>query len=104
MENKVRESNDQASELRKLLDEVEGDSEQEVRAGGTTPALDTEPEVDILNLPPRKEVHNRYNKRTKLKISSASKRLLLVMIILLLLFGTTFYLWGEELLDTITSM
>ncbi|QKY71617.1 hypothetical protein Len3610_06020 [Lentibacillus sp. CBA3610] len=108
MENKTRESNDQASELRQLLDEVENSNEQELQEEDgpqkSETETDTETNVDILNLPPRKEVHSKYNKRTKLKISRASKRLISVIIILLLLFGTMFYLWGEELLEIIGNM
>lgn len=108
MENKTRESKDQASELRKILDEVENSSNQKTNAesGQKEPnkEIPDEPNIDILNLPPRKDVHSKRKKRTKLKVGSASKRLISVFIILILLFGTAFYLWGEEFLEMIGNM
>lgn len=116
MENKKRESDDQASELRKLLDEVENTQEetnpeetthQRIEAEADT---DTEKEsnrelnIDILNLPPRKEIHGSTKSHTRLKMSNPSKRLITVAVLLVVLFVAMFYFWGEELLDVIENM
>jgi predicted DNA binding CopG/RHH family protein len=38
--------------------------------------------IDVLNLPPRKEVHNKKNKRIKVKISSPLIRFIFVILLL----------------------
>ncbi|RYG73630.1 hypothetical protein EU245_05895 [Lentibacillus lipolyticus] len=106
-ETREQEQNDQAKELRDLIDEVEGtngkhehqQAEEASGSGGTR-----QQKVDILDLPPRRDVHTGNNKGIKLKISRASLRLLSVIIVLLVLFGTAFYFWEEELLELIRHM
>ncbi|GGK06502.1 hypothetical protein GCM10007063_31330 [Lentibacillus kapialis] len=97
-------NNDHGAELQKILDEVEnaGQVETEEKKPVIEPKTGTKRDVDILNLPPRKEVHGNHNKRTKLKISGASLRLIFVILILIL--GVSFYLWGGELIDVINRM
>lgn len=53
--------------------------------------------VDVLNLPPRKEVHGQ-KQRAKIKISSSLIRLVLVIMILVVILGGGYYIWGEELI------
>ncbi|TFJ93790.1 hypothetical protein [Lentibacillus salicampi] len=97
---------DQGAELRKLLEEVEDGSEQKVQEQTHTQELDkkTQREVDILDLPPRKEVHSHHHNRTKLKIGRASIRLISVIIILIVVLLVVFNLWGEELIDAFNQM
>lgn len=99
-------NDDHGAELRKLLDEVEKGSEQktEEKKPVIEPETKIERDIDILNLPPRKEVHGSRNKPAKLKISGASVRLISVVIILILILSVSFYLWGEELIEVINRM
>lgn len=96
---------DQEMELRKLLDEVQ-QSETDIPSPENNENKEVPEEkrdVDILDLPPRKEVHSHNKKRTRFKISSALVRLFTVIIILVLLLAGTFYLWGEGLRNIITN-
>ncbi|MFD1360584.1 hypothetical protein [Lentibacillus salinarum] len=106
MENRKTESNDQADELRNLLAEVDSGVEQDRQEEQKQQEADniTGRDVDILNLPPRREVHNQHHQRMTLKLSRATMRMLSVIVILLLLSGTAFYLWGNELWELIVTM
>ena len=66
---------DQANELRNLFREIEESIPDHY------PVREKE-EIDVLNLPPRKEVHSQ-NKRFKFKVSKASIRLTLLILIFL---------------------
>lgn len=105
MEKQTNERDDQAATLKKLVDEVEE---------GAAPAAERAPDeqmenkqagkmesrqVDILNLPPRKEVHSSGNKRTHVKISRPFIRLLIVIIVIIGILAGLYYVWGEELLN-----
>lgn len=97
---KLTEHGDQADELRKLLIEVQQNDDLPTEQKSTTTEQANHREIDILNLPPRKEVHSG-KKRTKLKISKPFKRLLVVMILLILLLAGAIYIWGAEWLEII---
>ncbi|WP_099158390.1 hypothetical protein [Virgibacillus ndiopensis] len=106
MSNKTKELEDQASELRKLVNEVQQEElvestetndfteENEIKTEETR-------EVDILNLPPRKEVHSKNNTRAHVKMSKPFMRLVLVIVIILAVLFGLYYVWGEELLNVI---
>ncbi|HLS08605.1 hypothetical protein [Lentibacillus sp.] len=104
--NETGNRDNQGEELQKLLDEVDGGREQNDQEEKQRNESDkeTEREVDILNLPPRKDVHGNRNKRTKFKISHASGRFIAVIFVLILILGISFYLWGDELIDTINQI
>ncbi|SDQ53756.1 hypothetical protein SAMN05216232_2027 [Virgibacillus subterraneus] len=108
MSKETKEYTDQANELRKLFNEVQEESEQSVPVDdGEDEGSETEQEerdVDILNLPPRKEVHSTNNKRTRVKLSGASLRLVIVVVIFLAFLGGAYYLWGQELMEVITNI
>lgn len=75
---------DQAAELRKLIGEVE--SNQKISNEETNIKVspeEKEQEVDILNLPPRKEVHSGIKTPLKLKVSKSVVRLLFIVVIVL---------------------
>ncbi|ALX47978.1 hypothetical protein [Lentibacillus amyloliquefaciens] len=63
MENKTREQDDQASELRKLIDEVESTQDEanqeekrpQIQHSDAGTDVKTERNIDILNLPPVKK-------------------------------------------------
>lgn len=94
MENKSNEN----IELQKMLHEVE-------QGGGKPPRIgkipderqDLNRQIDILNLPPRNEVH-KQKKRTKISVSAALARFLFVILIFLVLIIGSYYLWGDELI------
>lgn len=100
VENKFNEHEDQAAELRKLLDEVERGKNE---PGAETIILpdenpDHKREIDILNLPPRGEIHNN-KKRTQIKFSFPLIRFLFVIIILGAVLAGLYYVWGNELIN-----
>lgn len=110
MSEKTKEHNDQADELRKLFNEVQEESVQSAPVN----KVESENEgseiehhergVDILNLPPRSQVHSTSNKRTRVKLSRASQRLIIVVVIFLAFLGGAFYLWGQELMEVIINI
>ncbi|WP_010530842.1 hypothetical protein [Lentibacillus jeotgali] len=104
--NESRDYNNHGAELQKILDEVEsaGQQKNEEKKTIVEPEAETKRDIDILNLPPRKEVHGGHNKRTTFKLSSASVRLASVVIVLIFILSVSFYLWGEELIDVISRM
>ncbi|MGY0691801.1 hypothetical protein ACW2QC_03280 [Virgibacillus sp. FSP13] len=109
MENQTKEREDQATELRKLVNEVqEGQAntsfDNHSSAEESTDDLEQiDWGVDILNLPPRKEVHAKDDQRTHMKISRPFIRLLLVIIITLGILVGLYYVWGDELLHLPTE-
>lgn len=107
MSEETKEYNDQADELRKLFNEVQEESEpsipeEDIKKDNHEKKV--ERDVDILNLPPRGEVHSINKKRTRLKVSGASLRFIFVIITLLVLVGGAYYLWGQELIEVITNI
>lgn len=54
-----------------------------------------EQEIDVLNLPPRKEVHGQQNSTT-LKVSRPLLRFLFVVVLLLIILAGAFVAWGNE--------
>ncbi|MCT1576013.1 hypothetical protein M3E13_06955 [Oceanobacillus kimchii] len=70
---------DQADDLRKAVEEL--NDSQEFNSDSIQISKHKELEMDILNLPPRKDVH--YNsKRMRLKLNFSLFRLIMVIIIL----------------------
>lgn len=108
MSNETKENDDQAEELRKLFNEVQEESEQSIpeeEIEEESHEVDEEGrDVDILELPPRREVHRITNKRTRVKISRASLRLIFVVITFLVLVGGAYYIWGQELTEVIINI
>lgn len=83
---------DQADELRILFQPTEGQNES---LPDDYPVRERD-EIDVLNLPPRKEVHGQ-NKRFKFKITKPSIRLTSIVIFVLLLLGLALYIWQQDL-------
>ncbi len=52
--------------------------------------------IDILNLPPRKEIHTK-NKRAKLKLSKPLLRLIFISLLVIAILIGALYLWDGEL-------
>ncbi|WP_096270485.1 hypothetical protein [Paucisalibacillus globulus] len=108
MEEIKSESNDQAKELRELLQDVNNNSlkvndrsnnqQDYVMEENLENQVTTEEKmVNVLNLPPRKEIHSQKKNRTHLKISKPFLRLffvlflLLIVLWLLLFYGDVIY-------------
>ncbi|MUV39753.1 hypothetical protein JNUCC1_03637 [Lentibacillus sp. JNUCC-1] len=85
-----RQDEDQAEELRRLIGDVQANEFQADETDQNKPEHnhsnpDSEEEIDILNLPPRKMVHQQKKTPVKLKIKRPLLRLLLVVIILIVI-------------------
>ncbi|MFA1820683.1 hypothetical protein ACDX78_10950 [Virgibacillus oceani] len=95
---------DQAEELRRLVYDVQSNQGENAEYIQHDKHLKTEKrEIDILNLPPRKEVHAKKQHRVRLKTSNSFKRFLLVIIILIIVLGSIFYFFNEELIQFFSS-
>ncbi|SEN42002.1 hypothetical protein SAMN04488134_10138 [Amphibacillus marinus] len=53
-------------------------------------------EIDVLNLPPRSQVHDEENARLKWKVSYAFVRFFVIIFILIVVLVLTFNYWGEH--------
>lgn len=106
MSNQTKEYKDQAEDLRSLFDEVQAASEKHSLPDhdDKESAEMPEREVDILNLPPRKEVHSVKQGRTHVKFSSALLRLIFVIVSIVLVIGGSFILFGDELVNIFNSL
>ncbi|WP_042145725.1 hypothetical protein [Paucisalibacillus sp. EB02] len=106
MEDMKPESNDQAKELRELLQEVNNNSVEEKNQSlddqhnyldETVNLITSEDKtLNVLNLPPRKVVHSQKKNRTHVKISKPFIRLAIVVILLLTVIGLLFF-YGDVL-------
>lgn len=98
---------DQAEQLKQLFNEVQQGADQQVKETDLS-TLDAEEfqdvKIDILNLPPRKEVHSKYASRTRLKLNRPIVRLLSVMIILLIIIISVSFIWSDELMNMIRNL
>lgn len=104
MSKKTNEHNDQAEQLKQIFDELQ---EHAIKSGEPQTEQQTEayspPKIDVLNLPPRKEVHSNHG-RTRLKISGPFLRLLTVILLMLAVIIGAYYTWGEELINLIQGL
>lgn len=104
MTNQANEQANQSDELKKLVDQVEkGDSTPESTSAdhevnGEITEQSATMEIDVLNLPPRKEIHNT-KRRTRVKISAPFIRLLIVILIIVVVMGGLYYMWEADMLD-----
>ncbi|HLR75892.1 MAG TPA: hypothetical protein VK077_11560 [Virgibacillus sp.] len=77
-------SKSQADELQKLFKEVQEHETDEQELVNDQKSHDMQPKIDVLNLPPRKEVHRSHGKKIKLKLSKPLQRLMFVIFILII--------------------
>ncbi|MCJ0930978.1 hypothetical protein MST22_07425 [Virgibacillus halodenitrificans] len=82
-------SKDQATELRKLV--TDDEKSIDIAEEGNIEDDETT-KIDLLNLPPRKQVHTT-KKSTKVKFSSAFIRFIIVFLALTFLVLIAYYLW-----------
>src|SRR5699024_2925939 len=91
-----KKTNQQAASLEELFNEIQQDSDQE-QTEKQLPEKQLMPKIDVLNLPPRKEVHGGNNNRMIFKVGKPLGRLLLVCVLLLIIGVGSYLLWGENL-------
>ncbi|HLR66348.1 hypothetical protein [Virgibacillus alimentarius] len=93
---------DQETDLKKLVNEIQHEEKQDEHEQ-PLPEIN-EPEefkkIDVLNLPPRKEVHNQ-TQWTHVKLRKPFGRLIAVIILLLIITLSAYFLWREDVLITI---
>ncbi|WP_174613629.1 hypothetical protein [Virgibacillus ihumii] len=94
---------DDRTELKRLLDEVQSgeNNHKPHQTNESTDSVKKERGIDVLNLPPRKDVHSAAKSRKRVKINHALFRLIFVIILIIIVLGGIFYLWGEEVLNLI---
>ncbi|TQS74438.1 hypothetical protein DX933_10835 [Ornithinibacillus gellani] len=99
-------SPDQADELRKLLDEVQQSANDEKESEQIKE--ETEPtysrEIDILNLPPRREVHGNNNSKARMTFNRPLFRLIIVLLLVIGFTAGLFYFYGDEILNILNQM
>ena len=91
----VERDKDQENELRQLLDEVEQGEEMIEESIELIEETASRREIDVLKLPPRKEIHT--NKRAKMKVSKPFLRLLFISLFVIAILIGAFFLWEGEL-------
>ncbi|RKQ37688.1 hypothetical protein [Oceanobacillus halophilus] len=91
----VKIEEDQANELRSLFDEITEEKHGREKEVFSEERRNEKREIDILELPPRKEVHISRG-RARLKISRPFIRFILVVIVLLAIIFGAYYYWGDE--------
>ena len=85
----------QAAKLKELFEEVT--REEQIDDNNELDKNENSlPEIDILNLPPRSEVHQSKSRKLKLTFQRPLIRLLLVIILLIAIAFGAFYFVGDE--------
>lgn len=97
MEEIKKEYDDQAKELRAIINELQENTDDSSTISSReiqeekVPEQDVDTEINVLNLPPRKEVHSQKKKRARIKFSKPFIRLVIV-VVLIIIFGVLFFL------------
>lgn len=89
-----QEKHHQAEDLEKLFQEVREHEEKFHHPNSVGLLIENEidpPKIDVLNLPPRREVHEGHEKGLKIKLSKAFWRLIIVLILLLIIIALVIY-------------
>ena len=81
----------QADELEKLLQEVQNHDIDDNQRAEERITRESQPKIDVLNLPPRKDVHRSHKSRVKLKFSKPFRRLMFVVLILIIMIIVVLY-------------
>jgi len=98
-EQNERKNDDQATDLQKLIDEVQQSERiQKKQQVSLSQESDQIRKMDILNLPPRKEIHRNHKQRIHVKLSRPLFRFLSVIIILLVIIYGAYFIWENDLL------
>ncbi|MFD2630713.1 hypothetical protein [Oceanobacillus kapialis] len=91
MSHQTKDSEDQADELRKIFLELEHSDAPDPAEKEVYESHPREDEIDLLNLPPRKEIHNKSQKRAKLKFSRSLLRLTIVIVLILCILAGVYF-------------
>lgn len=94
---KLDHEENQAEKLSQLFAEVVNQSEED-KANETKESTDDFIEVDVLNLPPRSEVHKTPKRKLYIHLGSPFTRLLSVLFILVIIIGIIYFIAGEQIL------
>src|SRR5690625_3015274 len=95
---------EQDMDLQKLVNEVQRKKRGEIEQEAPQDDPEQIRRIDILNLPPRTEIHSKYKKRTHVKFSRPLLRLLMVIIVLAGVFIGAYFIWREGLLTLISNL
>lgn len=91
MAGSIDEKSDQNEDLLTLINEVD----QEARIADQEDDEHNR-DIDILNLPPRKEVHSTKKSKTHFKISRPMLRLILISVVIIVIIAGVVYLMETE--------
>ncbi|MBU5265389.1 hypothetical protein [Virgibacillus proomii] len=93
--------NDQAKELRNVV-VTDDDKQNESRELKSDQEIDRD--TDILNLPPRSEVHNIKGRPTRIKLSVPFRRLAFIILVLLAILIMAYFFLGDELFASFSEI
>lgn len=93
-----KQHNNQAEQLQNLINELQHNETDDKPSNKPFSGAEHVRKVDVLNLPPRKEVHQKKG-WTKIKFRKPFVRLLVVLVLLIIVVFGTYYYWGNDILD-----
>lgn len=94
---KLDHEENQAEKLQQLFAEVVNQSEEN-KVNETEDSTEDFIKVDVLNLPPRSEVHKTPKRKLYIHLGSPFMRLLSVLVILVIIIGLIYFIAGEQIL------
>ncbi len=94
----MNQDSNKENELRSLFEELEKGNEKKTihTETNTDKNTETKREVDILNLPPRKEIHSA-NAGMHFRVNKPLFRFLFVLFLLIIILIGAYYFWDNEL-------
>jgi|SRR5699024_1941116 len=98
MGNQTEQYNDQAEQLKNLVNELEQRENQNGNSEQADIRSNEFQRIDVLNLPPRKTIHGHKKKGFKINIRRPFMRFLVVSLITIILCVMIIYLWQNNLL------
>lgn len=105
MSDKTNEYEDQAEQLKQIFDELQQNAPNSDQPSNEQEVIDDSiPKIDILNLPPRREIHDDNHTRTRLSISRPFLRFLSIIIFVIIIVFGAYFFWGEELILIIDGL
>ncbi|RFA37220.1 hypothetical protein CAI16_01710 [Virgibacillus dokdonensis] len=90
---------DQAKQLRRKVQEI---NETDSNTMEQVPDSKQEKDIDVLNLPPRKETHQQKKQTIRLRISNPTQRFLFIVFFILLIIVGAYFIIGDKLFTTIS--
>lgn len=97
----TEEKDDQASLLRQQIEAVQNhNSTESAEIEHKTTDTDKDWQVNVLDLPPRSEIHAEKEAKVKLKISFALIRLVVILFLIIVGFILTYHFWGDQFLHS----